>query len=133
MYAQICSLLAHQQVSICTAFLNLFLNLCVQQLKENVYQKLLTDLLIDVQFINFFRLKRTSKKKYNINNEGLVINNSMFDDVSLSSSSGVTTIRMAKKEKEAAEDNIYVDSPSRKLLDEPVIFENSGFNHDDSD
>ena len=63
----------------------------------------------------------------------MTINNSMFDNARLSSGSGVTAIRMAKKEKEAAEDNIYVDSPSKTFNDEPVTFENTGFDGDDDD
>ena len=92
---------------------------------------MLTDLLLNVQFVNLSRLKRTSKKKYSIRNEGLLINNSVFDSASLSSSSGVTAIRMAKKEKEAAEENINVDSPSGTFEDEPVTFENTVFDGDD--
>ena len=80
-----------------------------------------------------FRLKRTSKKKYNVRSEGMTIDNSMFDDARLSSSSGVTAIRMAKKEKEAAEDNIDVDSPSGTFNDESATFENTGFDGDDDD
>ena len=92
---------------------------------------MLTDILLNAQVFNLSRLKRTAKKKYNIRNEGLLINNSVFDSTSLSSSSGVTAIRMAKKEKEAAEDNIYVDSPAGTFQNEPFTFENTGFDSDD--
>ena len=92
---------------------------------------MLTDLLLDVQLVNLSRFKR--KKKYNIRSEGLTINNSMFDNTRLSSSSGVTAIRMAKKGKEAAEENIYVDGPSGIFKDEPVTFENTAFDGDDDD
>ena len=94
---------------------------------------MLTDLLLNVQVFNLSRLKRTSKKKYNIRNEGLLINNSVFDSTSLSSDSGVTAIRMAKKEKEAAEDNIYVEGPRGTFKDQPVTFENTGFDSDEDD
>ena len=83
---------------------------------------------------NFFylsRFKRTSRKKDKIRNKGLTINNSMFDDARLSSSPGVTAIRMAKKEKQAAGDNTYVDGPLGTFKDEPVTFENTAFDGDD--
>ena len=73
------------------------------------------------------------KKKNNIRNESLTINNSMFDDARLSSSFGVTAIRMAKKEKEVAEDNIYVEGPQGTFKDEPVTFESTVFDGDDDD
>ena len=57
----------------------------------------------------------------------------MFEDLSKRDNSGVTAISMARKEKEAAEENVYVDSPSSKFADEPVVLANAGFDHDDSD
>ena len=57
----------------------------------------------------------------------------MFDNTRLSSSSGVTAIRMAKNGKEAAEENIYVEGPSGTFNNEPVTFENTAFDGDDDD